>query len=119
MSRESRWANDERRTAPWSVYIVDCADGSLYTGIPKDLARRLRQHNAGTASKYTRTRLPVKLLHYEAHPTQSSALKRELCIKALDRREKLAMVKRERNLAKRAREVVRLEEVPNVGPSIA
>lgn len=103
----------------WFVYLLRCADGSLYTGIAKDVNRRFRQHNAGTASKYTRSRLPVKLIHHEAHPTQSSALKREMAIKALDREEKLAMVKREKNLAKRLHEIVRLEDVPNVGPSIA
>jgi predicted GIY-YIG superfamily endonuclease len=103
----------------WFVYIARCADGSLYTGITKDVARRFQQHNAGAASKYTRSRLPVKLIHHEVHPTQSSALKREVAIKGLDRRGKLTMVKRERNLAKRLQQVARLEDVPNVGPSIA
>src|SRR5688572_26455301 len=78
----------------WFVYVVKCADETLYTGIAKDVARRFQQHNAGTASRYTRSRLPVKLIHQEAHPSQSSALKREAAIKALDRREKLAMVRR-------------------------
>jgi len=119
MSSEARRSKNETRTDSWSVYLVQCADGSLYTGTAKDLARRLRQHNSGTASKYTRSRLPVRLLHHEAHSTQSSALKRELAIKALDRGEKLAMVNRGRNLAKRAKEVARLEDVPNVGRSIA
>jgi predicted GIY-YIG superfamily endonuclease len=103
----------------WFVYIVKCADDSLYTGIAKDVGRRFREHNAGTASKYTRSRRPVKLIHLESHPNQSSALKRELAIKALDRQEKLTMIKRDRSLAKRMREVARLEDVPNVGPSIA
>ena len=77
----------------WFVYIVRCADGSLYTGITKDVKRRCQQHNAGTASRYTRSRLPVKLVYQEAHPSQSSALKREVAIKAMDRREKLAMIR--------------------------
>ena len=61
----------------WFVYMVRCADGSLYTGIAKDVARRCQQHNDGTASRYTRSRLPVELIYHEAHPGQSSALKRE------------------------------------------
>lgn len=76
----------------WFVYIVRCADGSLYTGITKDVKRRHQQHNAGTASRYTRSRRPVKFVYHEAHPSQSSALKREAAIKTMTRREKLAMV---------------------------
>jgi predicted GIY-YIG superfamily endonuclease len=75
------------------MYIVRCVDGSLYTGIAKDVARRCRQHNGGTASRYTRSRLPVKLVYQEAHPSQSSALKREAATKAMTRREKLAMIR--------------------------
>jgi predicted GIY-YIG superfamily endonuclease len=77
----------------WSVYIVRCNDGTLYTGIAKDVPRRCKQHNAGTASKYTRSRLPVKLVYQEVHPGQSSALKREIAIKAMTRREKLALIR--------------------------
>ena len=73
--------------------MVRCADGSLYTGVAKDVARRCQQHNAGTASRYTRSRLPVELLYHEAHPGQSSALRREAAIKAMDRRGKLKMVR--------------------------
>lgn len=75
----------------WSVYLLRCADNSLYTGISNDLPRRLKQHNAGTASRYTRSRLPVELVYQESHPSQGVALKRELAIKALSkpRKEKL------------------------------
>ena len=62
----------------WFVYILRCADGSLYTGIAKDVDRRLEQHNAGTASRYTRSRLPVTLEYQEEQPNQSLALKREV-----------------------------------------
>jgi predicted GIY-YIG superfamily endonuclease len=78
---------------PWLVYILRCRDGSLYTGITKDVSRRCKQHNAGTASKYTRSRLPARLNYQEAHGDQSSALKREAAIKAMTRREKLAMIR--------------------------
>src|SRR5437764_2355983 len=77
----------------WFVYMVRCVDGSLYTGIAKDVSRRCQQHNAGTASRYTRSRLPVKLVYQESLASQSLALKREAAIKALSRREKLALVR--------------------------
>ena len=76
----------------WFVYIMRCADNSLYTGITKDVDRRLKQHNAGTASRYTRGRLPVSLEYQEEQPSQSVALKRELAIKALSRQEKESLV---------------------------
>ncbi len=103
----------------WFVYIVRCADGSLYTGVAKDVTRRCKQHNDGTASRYTRRRLPVELIYHEAHPGQSSALKREAAIKAMHRREKLAMVERRKKSAKGVRQVARLEDIPNVGPAVA
>jgi predicted GIY-YIG superfamily endonuclease len=77
----------------WTVYVVRCRDRSLYTGITTDLERRLRQHNLGTASRYTRSRLPVKLVHQETLPDQSSALKREAAIKKMSRTAKLAMIR--------------------------
>jgi len=67
----------------WHVYIVCCADGSLYTGIAKDLERRLAQHNTGTASRYTRSRLPVGLAYQQQQLIRSAALKRELAINTL------------------------------------
>jgi len=76
----------------WYVYIVRCDDGSLYTGIAKDLERRLAQHNAGTASRYTRSRLPVELVYQEEQLTQSAALKRELAIKKLSRKAKESLI---------------------------
>lgn len=76
----------------WFVYIVRCADGSLYTGIAKDVDRRLDQHNAATASRYTRSRLPVTLEYQEEQPNQSMALKRELAIKALSRQAKESII---------------------------
>ena len=78
----------------WFVYIVRCTDGSLYTGIAKDVERRLEQHNAGTASRYTRSRLPVVLEYQESQPSQSMALKRELAIKSFTRRAKERLIAR-------------------------
>lgn len=101
------------------MYMVRCADGSLYTGVARDVTRRYKQHNAGTASRFTRSRLPVELIYHEAHPDQSSALRREAAIKAMDRQEKLAMAQRKKQPAKKVRAVARLEDIPNVGPAIA
>jgi predicted GIY-YIG superfamily endonuclease len=78
---------------PWFVYLLRCADGTLYTGVAKDVSRRCQQHNDGTASRYTRSRLPVVVVYQEAHATRSSALKREAAIKALSRREKLSLIR--------------------------
>jgi putative endonuclease len=77
----------------WFVYILRCADGTFYTGITKDLVRRCRQHEAGTASRYTRGRRPTKLVYQESHPSQSEALKREAAIKALTRQQKVALMR--------------------------
>ena len=76
----------------WIVYILRCEDDTLYTGITNDLIRRCEQHNAGTASRYTRSRLPVVLVYQEAQATRSLALKRELAIKAPSRRQKELLV---------------------------
>lgn len=82
-----------RLSEQWIVYILRCADGSLYTGITNDLERRLGQHNAGTASRYSRSRLPVAVTYQESQTNQSLALKRELAIKALSRKAKEALIK--------------------------
>jgi putative endonuclease len=69
--------------AEWYVYILLCADQSLYTGVATDLETRLSTHNAGKGAKYTRGRLPVKLVYQEAVADRGSALKREHAIKRL------------------------------------
>ena len=73
------------------VYILRCGDGTLYTGCTNDLPRRLQAHQSGRGAKYTRSRLPVKLVYQEAVPDRSAALRREAAIKRLDRRRKLAL----------------------------
>jgi len=78
-------------SADWFVYILECADGSLYTGIARDLDARIQIHNEGTGAKYTRGRLPVKLIYSEASTNRSSALRREHEIKQLPRQSKLAL----------------------------
>lgn len=76
----------------WRCYILECADGTLYTGITNDLDKRLAAHNDGTASKYTRSRLPVQVIFFEAHPDRASASRRETAIKRLPRAAKLRLV---------------------------
>jgi len=75
----------------WFLYILRCSDGSLYTGITKDLERRFKMHSEGKASRYTRTRRPLKLVYKEACGNHASALVRECQIKEFskDRKEKL------------------------------
>jgi putative endonuclease len=75
----------------WVCYLLECADGTLYTGISNDLPRRLGQHARGVASKYTRGRLPVRLRWSERQRDRSAALKREAQIKELTRAGKLAL----------------------------
>ena len=75
----------------WTVYILECADGSLYTGITNDLEARVAAHEAGTGAKYTRGRGPFTLCHTEDFQTRSEASKREAAIKALSRDEKMAL----------------------------
>ncbi|MBM3373103.1 MAG: GIY-YIG nuclease family protein [Betaproteobacteria bacterium] len=80
----------------WWVYIVRCADGSLYTGIARDLDRRIAAHNGTGAAgaNYTRARRPVRLVYREAAQGRSAASRREYEIKQLTREEKLALVLR-------------------------
>ena len=74
------------------TYILRCADGTLYTGWTNDLERRVRAHNAGTASKYTRARRPVELAYAEAYGDKRAAMRREREIKRLSRQQKLVLV---------------------------
>lgn len=67
----------------WFIYIVECNDGSLYTGITKDVAARISAHNKGRGAKYTRARLPVQLVFQESADNQGDALRREYAIKQL------------------------------------
>ena len=77
------------------VYILRCADGSLYTGAAKDVARRLRQHLAGRASRYTRARLPVELAFCRRVRTWPGALREERRLKGLTRSQKLELIGKE------------------------
>ncbi len=89
------------RSVRWYLYLMACSDGTFYTGITTDIARRLSEHNNGTASRYTRSRLPVKLIYQERCQNKSSALKKEYGIKALSRKEKENYILFHRGLGKK------------------
>ncbi|ELZ21935.1 GIY-YIG nuclease family protein [Haloterrigena salifodinae] len=74
------------------VYVLECADGSLYTGYTTDLERRVAEHDAGEGAKYTRGRAPVELRYHERYESRSAAMSREYEIKQLSRREKERLV---------------------------
>ena len=76
----------------WKLYMLRCRDGSLYTGITTDVEKRLAAHNAGKGGKYTRSRLPVELVYYEAFETKQEAMSREFHIKRLSRNKKLRLI---------------------------
>ena len=74
------------------VYILNCADGTFYTGWTTDLEKRVREHNSGKGAKYTRSRIPVTLIYYEVFDQKPEALRRERAIKQLSRKQKEALV---------------------------
>ena len=76
----------------WLVYLLRCADGTLYTGVTNDLNRRVLSHNAGKASRYTRCRLPVQVVHAMPVRGRRAALRLEIRIKRLSRAEKVALI---------------------------
>jgi len=77
---------------PFFCYLLECADGTFYTGWTTDPARREREHNAGQGARYTSTRRPVRMVYVEEVPDKVSALKRELAIKRLPRKKKQALI---------------------------
>lgn len=82
------------QSATWQVYIVRCADGSLYTGITRDVGRRIAEHNgeSGAGASYTRSRRPVALVYCEVADDRAAASRREHAIKSLSRGEKLVLI---------------------------
>jgi len=77
---------------PYYCYILQCADGTYYTGWSTDPERRLKQHNAGRGARYTRSRRPVRLMIVEEHPDISTAMKREAALKRLRRAVKRELI---------------------------
>ncbi|MBR4571189.1 MAG: GIY-YIG nuclease family protein [Candidatus Riflebacteria bacterium] len=81
----------------WFVYIVECSDKSLYTGITNNLENRIKTHNKGKGAKYTRARRPVVLKYYETASDKSSASKREIALKNLSRSQKIKLINFQNN----------------------
>jgi len=80
---------------PWFVYIVECQDGTLYTGIARNVEERVKTHNRPSSNcKYTRIRQPVKLVYQERHKNHAQAWKREKEIKGFTREQKLGLIER-------------------------
>ena len=82
----------ESEQKQWFFYLARCSDGSLYSGIAVDPARRMDVHNAGKGARYTRSRLPVVMVYSEPLPDQSSALKREAAVRKWSRQQKEALI---------------------------
>jgi len=76
----------------WTVYILECADGSLYTGITTNITRRMAEHKAGKGAKYTKGRGPFRLVYSETYAGRGEACRREIEIKSLDRATKLKLL---------------------------
>ena len=74
------------------TYILECSDGSFYTGWTNNLERRVKAHNAGKGAKYTKSRKPVKLVYFETYSSKEEAMRREYAIKHMTRRAKLGLV---------------------------
>ena len=74
------------------TYLLECADGTLYCGWTNDLEKRIAAHNSGKGAKYTKSRLPVKLVYYETFDTPNEAMSRECSVKKLTRNEKLKLI---------------------------
>ncbi len=80
------------RVTEYFCYMIECADGTFYTGWTTDPERRLKQHRSGYGARYTRTRRPLRLAYLEPQPNLSTAMRREKAIKALPRKKKLALI---------------------------
>jgi putative endonuclease len=85
-----------KKSDKWFVYILKCSDGSLYTGCTSDIKKRVKCHNEGKGARYTRARLPVKLVYKEKALGKGIALSREAGIKRLDRKMKLILISKRR-----------------------
>ena len=80
------------RREKWFLYILECSDGTFYTGITKDIERRLKAHNEGKGATFTRIRRPVKMIYSEILKSRTQALVREYAVKSLTRKKKEELV---------------------------
>ncbi|MFL7807729.1 MAG: GIY-YIG nuclease family protein [Anaerolineae bacterium] len=94
MPDRSNQAPETNRIQRAYVYIVECSDGTLYTGWTRNVRARVRAHNAGRGARYTRGRRPVCLRYWERHPSRAAAMRRERAIKGWSRAKKLALIEK-------------------------
>lgn len=96
-SRRTSKARGEEPVEPdmpeWNIYILKCSDGTFYTGITTDLARRIERHNSGDGARYTKSRRPVSLIYSEEVKSKSEAKRKEIKIKSLSRENKEKLIK--------------------------
>jgi len=105
LAKKKKTSRCKKKTpGDWSLYILRCCDGSFYTGITNDLARRFKMHQAGKASRYTRSHGPVEMLYSEPCGDRSSALIRECEVKEWPRPKKERLIAGEKQVGKRRRE---------------
>lgn len=93
---DARIVGRTKRKGGWSLYVAECADGSYYTGIAKDVGKRIEAHNTGKGAKYTATRGPVRLLFEEPQAGYSAALRREYQVKSLPKHRKVRFIQGEK-----------------------
>lgn len=101
---EKEEAGKKQPDQGWFLYILRCCNDTFYTGVTKDLERRVKMHNDGKASKYTRVRRPVQLIYYEDCSSHAQALVRECAVKALSRKEKEALVSSRQTLPEKGKD---------------
>lgn len=106
-----------RVATPWYVYVLECRDGSLYTGVARDVDRRERAHNRGRGAKYTRGRRPVRLLASSAGLEKREAFRLEAKVKRLTRGEKVEAVRREGGARRSASTGARVKRASGHGPA--
>ena len=90
--RKKKSRRKVQKEKPWFLYILQCKDGTLYTGITKDIEQRFKMHSKGKAARYTRTRLPLEVVYQEPCTTRAQALMRECFLKAMPKIKKLALI---------------------------
>lgn len=93
MSRSLSTEGSKKGGARWFLYLLECADGTLYTGVTTNVARRFQAHVCGKGARYTRAKGAVRVVYVESCRTKSTALSREACVKRLSRTKKLALVR--------------------------
>jgi putative endonuclease len=92
LMKTKKLKRSNRRKNPWYLYILECGDGSLYTGISNDVQRRLKAHQSGRGAKYTCSHLPVTLRYVEKCGRQARAMYRERQVKTFPKKKKLALI---------------------------